>query len=95
MSDEILSDATDYVDFECTLTNLGSMHGDEVVQVFHRFAGAMDGDMSELPHYIPYKSLVDFQRVHVQAASQSTVKFTLNISQALSLTLNDGSKVCS
>eukprot|EP00051_Salpingoeca_urceolata_P002175 m.47862 g.47862 ORF g.47862 m.47862 type:complete len:851 (-) comp11951_c0_seq1:94-2646(-) len=61
--------------FSCTVTNKGTMDGDEVLQVYHA-AGA--DVRAKAKHPVPIKSLVAFERMTVAASSSATVKFDLS-----------------
>lgn len=57
----------------CTLANVGTRIGDEVVQVYHSVK-----DIGKVDHPLPKKALVDFVRVTVAAGSSTSVSFSLD-----------------
>ena len=58
----------------CTVTNRGSLGGDEVLMLMHRFSGAAPASWASP---LPRRSLVDFQRVSVPAGGTAQVAFAV------------------
>jgi hypothetical protein len=75
--------------YKCTVTNTGSMDGDEVVLVYHNVSQAIRDAAN---HPIPLKSLVDFQRVTVTAGQTVTLSFELT-DRAFTVVNADGDRV--
>eukprot|EP01052_Picozoa_sp_SAG31_P027907 SAG31_NODE_2650_length_5298_cov_1.690710_6_plen_157_part_00 len=59
---------------ECAVKNTGRRLGDEVVLVFHRVGDAIRTSAAKL-HPVPFKSLVDFERVTVDSGETKTIHF--------------------
>jgi len=74
--------------FDVHVTNAGSMDADEVVQAYFVPANITVGR----PAPLPFKQLIDFQRVHVKAGESTTVTFTVPRA-ALAVTDADGNLV--
>ena len=64
--------------------NVGARAGDEVVQVY------VTDEKASVP--VPIRSLVAFQRIHLERGQRRTLKFEL-AARALSIVLGDGSRV--
>jgi len=60
--------------YTCTVTNTGTRDGDEVILVYH---AAGQQIRKSVPHPVPIKALVDFERVRVSAGKSATVEFIL------------------
>jgi len=75
--------------FSCQVGNTGSRDGDEVVQVYH---SAGDDIRSKVNHPVPFKSLVDFERVRVPSGDSGSVSFQFD-NTVLSLTNLNGTRV--
>jgi len=69
--------------------NLGSYAGDNVIMVYHRVSTEI---WNGCGHPVPFRALVDFQRVKMGVQGTSTVTFTITADK-LSLTNNNGVKV--
>merc|ERR1712070_1097144 len=74
--------------FTCTVKNVGSMAGDEVVLVFHSAGTAI---RSAAHHPVPLKALCEFRRVSLAPGHSTTVDFSLP-KEAFLLTNEDGIK---
>jgi beta-glucosidase len=77
------------LDFECSVTNTGTIDGDEVVMVFHNVS---DTIRSHASHPIPLKALVAFERVTVKAGETVTVPISIEPS-AYQVINADGDRV--
>lgn len=73
----VLASASDSTTYTCTVTNTGSVAGDEVVQAFYKPNKAA---FRTLPAGTPVvlKELFGFQRVHLAPGKSTQVSFTLN-----------------
>ena len=58
--------------FECKVSNMGKLCGDEVIQAYHTTV-----DIGKVDHPLPKRALRDFQRLHVPAGEAATVSFDL------------------
>ena len=77
----------------CTVTNTGTMVGDEVLQVYHAAGDAVRTAASKL-HPVPLKQLVEFERIIDLAPGKAqSVTMSLDPDAALALTAANGSKV--
>jgi hypothetical protein len=76
----------------CTVTNTGTLHGDEVLQVYH-VPGATVRKLVGAQHPVPLKSLVEFERVSLAPNEATTWIVSLDPSKALALTTANGSTV--
>jgi len=63
--------------FQCSVINSGSVVGDEVVQVYHT---AGDDVRANAKHPVPLQSLVDFERIRVDAGDVGIVNFEFDSS---------------
>ena len=61
-------------DFHCDIENTGSLPGDEVVMVFHSSGTDI---RSQAASPVPLQSLVDFERVRLQARASMALDFSL------------------
>jgi len=75
--------------YNCMVTNTGSLSGDEVVMVFHTVG---DDIRNKVDHPVPIKHLVEFERVTVAAGQATQITFNLD-QKALQLTNKSGDKV--
>jgi len=66
-------DGLSVLKFECTVANIGSRAGDEVVQVYH-----VASDIGTVDHPLPRRTLIDFVRVSVAAATAVKVDFSID-----------------
>ena len=77
----------------CTVTNTGTMVGDEVLQVYHAAGDAVRTAASKL-HPVPLKQLVEFERIIDLAPGKAqSVTMSLDPDAVLALTAANGSKV--
>jgi beta-glucosidase len=58
--------------FACVVENLSDMSGEEVIQVYHSAGSAI---RTQVDHPVPLKSLIDFERVHVDAHKNTAISF--------------------
>eukprot|EP00005_Dracoamoeba_jomungandri_P000876 CAMPEP_0174251866 /NCGR_PEP_ID=MMETSP0439-20130205/1559_1 /TAXON_ID=0 /ORGANISM="Stereomyxa ramosa, Strain Chinc5" /LENGTH=746 /DNA_ID=CAMNT_0015332303 /DNA_START=231 /DNA_END=2471 /DNA_ORIENTATION=- len=85
--------AASFINITCKISNNGSMAGDEVLMVYHRVSEDIRKKIGDA-HPVPIKGLVGFERVGpIPSNQQSTAHFSLNATEVLSLTNNDGDKV--
>jgi hypothetical protein len=75
--------------YKCYVTNTGSRDGDEIVMVYHS-AGA--DIRKNVPHPVPIKALVEFERVFVPVRGRTEIDFVL-FDNALELVNQNGIKV--
>eukprot|EP00040_Diaphanoeca_grandis_P036063 m.228606 g.228606 ORF g.228606 m.228606 type:complete len:784 (+) comp33542_c0_seq1:89-2440(+) len=76
----------------CVVKNTGDVVGDEVLQVYHSVGDEIRTKASKL-HPVPFKQLVEFDRViDLSPSKSSSVSFSLDVADALSLTTADGSR---
>merc|ERR1719436_1769743 len=83
------SDGSGLGKYDCIVSNIGSLDGDEVVLVFHR---PTDHIRAQSSRTLPLKRLVAFKRLHVIAGASSVAQFEIT-SEMLALPTGDGSKV--
>eukprot|EP01062_Namystynia_karyoxenos_P064169 TRINITY_DN5706_c0_g1_i1.p1 TRINITY_DN5706_c0_g1~~TRINITY_DN5706_c0_g1_i1.p1 ORF type:complete len:758 (+),score=216.76 TRINITY_DN5706_c0_g1_i1:105-2378(+) len=74
---------------DCTVSNTGSVAGDEVVMVFHAAGSAI---RKRAKHPVPLKALVDFGRISLAAGASGTLSFALD-EKALRLVNENGDRV--
>jgi hypothetical protein len=75
---------------EVELANVGSVAGDEVVQVY---AEPQPGSFAARPPpFTPVRSLVAFARRSLAAGGRAALRFDLNATDAFALTAGDGSR---
>jgi len=82
--DKVQFGVDDTVTVSVTVANVGSMDGDEVVQLYVR-----DQEASVI---VPQHDLRGFKRVHIKQGMEETVSFTLD-AKAFSLINNDGKRI--
>ena len=71
----------------CRVSNIGNYVGDAIILLFHRLIAPYD-----LPHPVPRKQLIDFQRHSLLPGAHTRLTFKVNSNQIL-LTTNNGTKV--
>ena len=77
----------------CTVTNTGTMVGDEVLQVYHAAGDEVRAAASKL-HPVPLKQLVEFERfIDLAPGKAQSVTMSLDPDAVLALTAANGSKV--
>jgi hypothetical protein len=59
--------------FACIVENLSDISGEEVIQVYHSAGTAI---RTQVDHPVPLKSLIDFDRVQVDARENKAISFT-------------------
>jgi beta-glucosidase len=64
---------TDNIDFEITITNVGKLNGDEIVQVYARCLNGKDNRL--------IKTLIGFKRVNLKAGENQTIHFSIPVKQ--------------
>lgn len=62
---------------QCSVINAGNTVGDEVIQVYH---SAGDDVRAKAKHPVPLQSLVDFERIRIEAGDAGTVYFEFDLS---------------
>jgi hypothetical protein len=65
----------DRLQYTCTITNTGSVEGDEVLLVYHNVSQEI---RAAADHPIPLKQLIAFERVTVVAGQSASIDFKLN-----------------
>ena len=74
----------------CVVKNTGHLAGDEVVFVFDALSSAIRAEVGT-SHPVPFKRLVDFERVSLAAGATATLRFDIP-KKRLSLTTASGDK---
>lgn len=75
------------LDFRCEIDNTGALDGDEVLMVFHSSGADI---RSAASHPVPLKSLVDFERVRVEAGASVALNFSLPQKSLMEVDENGG-----
>ena len=60
---------------QCDVSNIGDRDGDEVVLMYHKVSKEI---ASNADHPIPFKALVDFERLSIAAGDQGTLQFAVS-----------------
>ena len=82
-----LAIAKSAVTVQCTLSNVGSVHGAEVVQLYH-VPSAHAANVTHAP--VPHRLLIDFERYEVPSGAQVPVHFSVHFSQLQLVTATGG-----
>lgn len=80
------------LELECSVTNIGDIAGDEVVQVYHVPSQTLR-DQVEKHHPVPLRRLVDFARVSVNPGESTNVVFELDTNKVFSQVNRAGENV--
>jgi hypothetical protein len=83
-------DESSEITCSCTVKNTGDLDGDEVVLVFDALSPAIRATVGSR-HPVPFKRLLDFERVSLIVGASTTIKFVLSKNQ-LALTTSSGDK---